>query len=89
MLRWHDRLFAWVNSCRHQSLTLDRGDARLFDTAMDAIVCVHHGARYRPDTGTCFAGPCRGARLTALALEQRDGALWCTGRPPGGGAAGG
>lgn len=77
---WRGETRAWVNACRHQSLPLDFGDARFLDGAGDALVCVHHGARYRPDTGECFEGPCRGAFLTPLALERRDGALWCTGR---------
>ena len=79
-VRWRGALCAWVNSCRHQALPLDFGDAHFFDREADALVCVHHGARYLPDSGECVAGPCRGAFLTPLALEVRDGALWCTGR---------
>jgi nitrite reductase/ring-hydroxylating ferredoxin subunit len=80
VVRWRGALHAWVNSCRHQSLPLDFGDARFFDGEADALVCTHHGARFRPDTGECVQGPCRGAFLTPLAIEERDGALWCTGR---------
>jgi hypothetical protein len=65
--------------CRHQSLPLDFGDAHYFDEAYDALVCCHHGARYRPESGECFAGPCLGGRLTPLVVEERDGALWCVG----------
>jgi nitrite reductase/ring-hydroxylating ferredoxin subunit len=79
-VRWRGAVHAWVNACRHQALPLDFGDAHFFDGEADALVCVHHGARYRPDSGECVAGECRGAFLTPLALEQRDGALWCTGR---------
>jgi nitrite reductase/ring-hydroxylating ferredoxin subunit len=78
-VRYRGRWFAYVNVCRHQLQPLDFGDAHFFDDAFDALVCCHHGARYRPETGECFDGPCRGARLTALALETRDGALWCVG----------
>jgi len=79
-VRWHGAVRAYVNACRHQALPLDFGDGRFFDDEYDALVCVQHGARYAPDTGVCVDGPCAGARLTALALEERDGALWCTGR---------
>jgi len=79
-VRWHGRVHAYVNRCRHQSLELDFGDARFFDEPFDALVCTHHGARYRPDTGVCFEGPCAGARLTPLALEERGGELWCVGK---------
>lgn len=79
-VRWRGRTYAYLNRCRHQSLTLDFGDAQFFDDAMDALVCCQHGARYAPDTGHCLGGPCAGGRLTALVLEERDGGLWCTGR---------
>src|SRR5205085_9724337 len=78
-VRWKGGLHAYLNTCRHQSLPLDFGDAHFFDEAYDALVCVHHGARYDPATGVCMDGPCAGARLTALAVEERDGALWCVG----------
>lgn len=79
-VRWRGTVRGYVNRCRHQSLTLDFGDAHFFDDAFDALVCCHHGARYRPDDGVCVDGPCRGARLTGLLMEERDGALWCRGR---------
>jgi nitrite reductase/ring-hydroxylating ferredoxin subunit len=79
VVRYRGSLYAYVNSCRHQSLTLDFGDARFFDESADALVCCHHGARYRPETGECVDGPCVGGRLTKLWLEERDGALWCVG----------
>ncbi len=78
-VRWRGRVYAYVNSCRHQSLPLDFGDAHFFDEEADALVCCHHGARYRPESGECFEGPCRGSRLTALRAEERDGAVWVEG----------
>lgn len=78
-VRFRGRIYAYLNTCRHLSLELDFGDARFFDDEVDALVCCHHGARYRPESGECMAGPCAGGRLTALAIEERDGALWCTG----------
>jgi nitrite reductase/ring-hydroxylating ferredoxin subunit len=81
-VRWRGVARAWVNACRHEGLTLDFGDGRFFDESADALVCVHHGARYRPDTGRCAGGPCEGGSLTPLALEEREGVLWCTGRAP-------
>jgi nitrite reductase/ring-hydroxylating ferredoxin subunit len=79
-VRWRGGVFAYVNSCRHESLELDFRDGRFLEDDGSAIVCVHHGALYRPDTGECFDGPCRGASLTPLALEHRGAELWCTGR---------
>lgn len=79
VVRYRGRPYAYINSCRHETLPLDFGDAHFFDEACDALVCCHHGARYQPETGECVAGPCLGARLTALTIEERDGALWCVG----------
>jgi nitrite reductase/ring-hydroxylating ferredoxin subunit len=86
-VRYHGAVAAYLNTCRHQSLMLDFGDARFFDDAYDALVCCHHGARYEPGTGVCVAGPCVGSRLTRLGIEERDGGLWCTGRVGGDDAA--
>jgi len=79
-VRYRGHAYAYLNTCRHQSLPLDFGDARFFDERYDALVCCQHGARYRPETGECLEGPCAGGRLTRLALEERDGALWCVGK---------
>jgi nitrite reductase/ring-hydroxylating ferredoxin subunit len=79
-VRWKGAWHAYLNRCRHESRLLDFGDAHFFDDAFDALVCCHHGARYRPDTGACLEGPCAGGGLTRLALELRGRELWCTGR---------
>ena len=79
-VRWRGQLRAYLNTCRHQSLELDFGDGHFFDEPYDALVCCHHGARYDPLSGACREGPCEGGRLTALAIEERDGGLWCLGR---------
>ena len=80
VVRWTGKLYAYLNTCRHQAQQLDLGDARFFDADGARLECRHHGARYRPESGACFDGPCEGRGLTPLALELRDGALWCLGR---------
>ena len=87
VVRYRGQFHAYLNTCRHQSLPLDFGDAHFFDDTYDAIVCCQHGARYLAETGECVAGPCVGARLTALAVVERDGAIWC-GTVTGAGRAG-
>jgi nitrite reductase/ring-hydroxylating ferredoxin subunit len=79
VVRWKGGLHAYLNTCRHQGLRLDFGDLHFFDDEYDALVCCHHGARYQPATGVCFDGPCEGARLTALRLEERADGTWCVG----------
>jgi nitrite reductase/ring-hydroxylating ferredoxin subunit len=71
-------LHAYVDSCRHQSRTLDLGTGPVLQEGL--IPCRHHGAMYRVEDGVCVSGPCAGAALTELALEQRDGRWWCVGR---------
>ena len=42
------------------------------------LLCSTHGAVYRPDTGACAGGPCRGG-LVKIALTERDGVVhWHT-----------
>ena len=79
VVRWRGGLHAYLNTCRHELMNLDFGDARFFDDDYDALVCCHHGARYRPETGECVCGPCEGGRLTALRLEERGAEVWCVG----------
>ena len=75
-VRWRGKVYAYVNSCRHQGLPLDFGDAHFFDESADALVCCHHGARYRPDTGECFEGPCGGGKLTRVEIAERGTSLY-------------
>ena len=44
-------------------------------------------ARTNPATGRCVEGPCVGGMLTALALDEREGGVWCVGPATGAGAA--
>jgi nitrite reductase/ring-hydroxylating ferredoxin subunit len=81
-VRRRGRFHGYLNVCRHQSRELDFGDGRFFDETADALVCCHHGARYDPESGLCVAGPCAGAKLTALRMELRGDELWCLGRAP-------
>ena len=77
VVRYRGQLHAYVNRCRHLALPLDFGDAHFFDEQADALVCVQHGARYEPATGRCISGPCAGASLTRVVVEEREGAVWC------------
>jgi nitrite reductase/ring-hydroxylating ferredoxin subunit len=79
-VRYKGGLFAYLNTCPHERLSLDFGDAHFFDDEYDALVCCHHGARFAPGSGRCVAGPALGGRLTRLVLDQRGAELWCVGR---------
>ena len=73
---YQGKLFAYENTCRHIPITLDYGDNRFFDTEGKFIMCQTHGAIYEPDTGLCTRGPCAGASLYPLKIQEEDGILW-------------
>ncbi len=62
---------AYWNVCQHLPIPLDGGLGRLDD----GLVCVSHGARYRPEDGLCVEGPCRGAFLESIDVRAREGRL--------------
>lgn len=69
-------LRAYLNRCRHLPIPLDAGGRRFFDDD-GSIRCATHGALYRPEDGYCYAGPCRGQSLHAVAVAiDEAGAIW-------------
>jgi nitrite reductase/ring-hydroxylating ferredoxin subunit len=66
---------AYLNICPHRAQPVDVGDGRLW-LASGEIECQAHGARFDPSTGACKGGPCNGAPLTPLDVEEQNGALW-------------
>jgi nitrite reductase/ring-hydroxylating ferredoxin subunit len=76
-IRFRGQVRAYVNECRHQRSELDWRPGEFFDHAKLYLVCATHGALYAPDTGMCVAGPCKGARLLAVTVQERDGQVYC------------
>ena len=76
-IRFRGQVHAYVNACRHQQSELDWRPGEFFDQAKLYLVCATHGALYAPDSGVCIAGPCRGARLLALPVQECDGHITC------------
>lgn len=66
-------LRAYWNVCQHLPVPLDSGIGAL--PPERDLVCLTHGARYRPEDGRCTAGPCKGRALVAVRLS-RDEAGW-------------
>jgi nitrite reductase/ring-hydroxylating ferredoxin subunit len=69
---------AYENVCRHIPISLDYGDNRFFSADGQHIICQNHGAMYEPLTGLCVRGPCQGAKLRALEVEQVGDEIWFT-----------
>lgn len=75
-VRWHGAVYAYLNQCPHAGGPLDF-DGQVIERSGRYLMCARHGAIFEPDTGKCVGGPCRGARLTPLAVHERpDGSVW-------------
>lgn len=70
---WHQgpRLAGFVNICPHLGLPLETFPDRFLSGDGAALVCSAHGAQFDAD-GQCFAGPCRGKGLLAVALDVNE-----------------
>jgi nitrite reductase/ring-hydroxylating ferredoxin subunit len=66
---------AFVNRCPHRGVELDWQPGEFFDDSGLYLVCSTHGAIFEPSTGLCVAGPCRGARLEAIAVRESEGRI--------------
>lgn len=69
-------IFAYENRCPHRGTTLDWAPDRFMSADGQLLQCATHGALFRVEDGFCVAGPCQGARLTALGIERVDGEVW-------------
>jgi nitrite reductase/ring-hydroxylating ferredoxin subunit len=75
-IRYHGTVRAFLNRCAHKLVELDWEPGQFLDAERRYLICATHGARYQPDSGQCVAGPCRGGRLVAVAVQERDGGVW-------------
>ena len=77
-VRFKGVVHAYLNRCTHVAMELDWQPGRVFDDSGQWLLCASHGAAYRPDTGQCAGGPCRGA-LVKIMLSERGGLVhWHT-----------
>lgn len=75
-VRWHGGVYSYLNQCPHAGGPLDF-EGQVLESSGRFLMCARHGAIFEPDTGKCVGGPCRGARLTPLAVHERaDGSVW-------------
>ncbi|GHC99486.1 Rieske iron-sulfur protein [Pseudorhodoferax aquiterrae] len=78
-VRWRGQAHAYLNRCTHVAMELDYQPNRFFDDSGEWLLCATHGAAYRPDSGACGGGPCRGG-LVKIALSEEGGVVhWHTG----------
>ena len=63
---------AYLNRCAHLPMEIDWTEGEFFESSGLYLMCATHGALYEPDTGHCAGGPCRGGRLHAINVIERD-----------------
>ena len=66
---------AYLNRCTHVAMELDWLPNQVFDDSGQWLLCASHGAAYRPDTGACVGGRCRGG-LVKIMLAEREGVVY-------------
>ncbi|MEI7514880.1 MAG: Rieske 2Fe-2S domain-containing protein [Betaproteobacteria bacterium] len=78
-IRFEGVVHAYLNRCAHVAMEMDFHPNRFFDATGRWLICATHGASYRPATGQCASGPCRGG-LVKIAVSESGGVVhWHTG----------
>lgn len=73
-IRFDGQAHAYLNRCTHVAMELDYQPNRIFDDSGRWLLCATHGAAYKPDTGDCAGGPCRGG-LVKVEISEVDGVV--------------
>lgn len=77
-IRFDGTVYGYLNQCAHVPMEMDYQPNRFFDSTGQYLICATHGAMYRPQTGECRGGPCRGG-LVKIAMSEHDGVVhWHT-----------
>ena len=69
IMRWNGGYVAYENRCPHWSVPVGWDDETFLAPNGRDIVCPMHGARFAPDTGKCWEGPCLGESLERFTVE--------------------
>lgn len=75
-VRHQGRTVAYLNRCAHVPAEMDWQPGKFWDQERRYLICSVHGALYDPPSGQCVSGPCVGARLHAIHLEEREGQVY-------------
>lgn len=75
LLRQEARVWAYVNICPHFSLPLNY-EPQNFIASEGLIMCAHHTAFFKFDSGECVDGPCAGTGLTSLPTHCYEGGVF-------------
>lgn len=82
VVRFDGDAHGYLNRCAHVPMELDWQEGQFFESSGLYLMCATHGAIYVPDSGLCVGGPCRGASLSKLRIEERGGSVYWVPEPP-------
>ena len=77
VIRWHGRVYGYLNRCGHVPIELDWQQGEFFDYSQHYLICTTHGALYDPATGACLGGRCERRGLKPWPVFERDGNVYC------------
>ena len=78
-VRCEGHVYGYLNRCAHVAMELDWRAGQFFDLEGRDLICSTHGAVYAAASGRCLGGPCGGAPLVRLRVEERDGRIYYLG----------
>lgn len=76
VVRFDGQAHAYLNRCAHVPIELDWAQGEFFEGSGLYIMCSTHGAIYVPETGYCTGGPCRGAKLRKINIQEKENAIF-------------
>ncbi len=76
LAHWRGQLYAYLNKCPHLGWPLNLEPGRFLDIDNRFLQCSNHMALFEVDSGRCVSGPCPGACLTAIRIEQREDGVY-------------
>ena len=76
IIRWENKVYAYLNWCPHNQALIDQIPGRFFNDEKSLIRCSKHGALFRIKDGYCVEGPCEGESLKAVSTEIREGEVF-------------
>lgn len=70
VMLWDGELVSYENRCPHWSVPVGYDGEQFLGPGGKDIVCPMHGARFHPDSGKCWSGPCIGDGLEKFDVER-------------------
>jgi len=76
VVRFRGTAYAYLNRCAHVPMELDWVPGQFFESSGEFLMCATHGAVYRPESGVCAGGPCRGGKLRPITVREVEGKVY-------------